>query len=148
MPSPYSRMTGLTWTESIYNDFDHFNYDEGTFRSYTPKLPGAHRGYTSWEKPDPIPQPIGHYANNAPHLGIKPVLLQPPKPFKGNYDNIEHFLGDCTTYFKMFASFFQLSSQTIPFAASYFEGTAKDWWVYKRQEYWAESDWDPTPPQF
>ncbi|PBK60527.1 hypothetical protein ARMSODRAFT_1026417 [Armillaria solidipes] len=32
MPSLYNRETTPTWTESTYNDFDHFHYDEGTFR--------------------------------------------------------------------------------------------------------------------
>ncbi|SJL03608.1 uncharacterized protein ARMOST_06965 [Armillaria ostoyae] len=220
MPSPYNRATDPTWTGLIFNDFDHFHYDEGTFGDYIPKLPGAYRGYTSvshpqllpdsptcrirqygqyhgprtsrflagqgdekeleeaeqahkehasfWRLPnrpkgkepdqgqslpvppypDLIPQPIGHYTNNAPHLGIKLILLQPLKPFKGDHDDIEYFLGDCTTYFEVFVLFFQLSLQTIPFAASYFEGTVKDWWVYKQQEFWADSDWDPTPPRY
>ncbi|SJL10769.1 uncharacterized protein ARMOST_14163 [Armillaria ostoyae] len=81
-----------------------------------------------WKKPDLLPNPISYYADNTPHLGIKPILLQPPKPFKGEHNDMEWFTGDCTTYFEVFASFFQLPSQMIPFAASFFDGVAKDWW--------------------
>ncbi|SJL12773.1 uncharacterized protein ARMOST_16204 [Armillaria ostoyae] len=58
----------------------------------------------------------------------KPVLLQTPKPFKGDHDDIEHFLGNCITYFEAFSSYFQLCLQTVLFATFYFEGAAKDWW--------------------
>ncbi|PBK59594.1 hypothetical protein ARMSODRAFT_1027285 [Armillaria solidipes] len=57
-------------------------------------------------------------------------MLQPPKPFKRHHDNIERFLGDCIIYFEAFASYFQLSSQMVPFAASLFKDAAKDWWIY------------------
>ncbi|PBK66593.1 hypothetical protein ARMSODRAFT_1021397 [Armillaria solidipes] len=75
-------------------------------------------------------------------------MLQPSKPFKGEHDDIERFLGDCITYFKAFTSYFLLPSQMVPFAASHFKGPAKDWWVYKRQEFWMNSDWDIEPTQF
>ncbi|SJL04351.1 uncharacterized protein ARMOST_07717 [Armillaria ostoyae] len=75
-----------------------------------------------------MPQPIGHAPNDAAYLGIKPILMQPPKPFKGAHNDIEHFIGDCITYFEVFAAYFLLDSQTVPFAASYFEGPAKEWW--------------------
>ncbi|PBK71697.1 hypothetical protein ARMSODRAFT_973298 [Armillaria solidipes] len=42
-------------------------------------------------------------------------------------------------YFEVFTLYFQLPSQTVPFAASLFDGTAKDWWVHKRQEFWTDN---------
>ncbi|SJL13393.1 uncharacterized protein ARMOST_16836 [Armillaria ostoyae] len=106
--------------------------------------------------PHPMPQPIGHALPDAAYLGIKPILMQPPKSFKGAYDDIERFIGDCITYFEAFSAYFLLDSQTVPFAASYFEGPAKEWWVYKRPEFWANDDNDlvnarfryPTWPEF
>ncbi|SJL09286.1 uncharacterized protein ARMOST_12663 [Armillaria ostoyae] len=44
-----------TWTESTYNNFNNFNYDEGTFGGYTPKLPWDHKGYTLAPTPLPFP---------------------------------------------------------------------------------------------
>ncbi|SJK97323.1 uncharacterized protein ARMOST_00575 [Armillaria ostoyae] len=120
----------------------HKPLHERTNRYSVPRPP------EKWKKPDLPPQPIGQYAEDAPHLGIKPMLLAPPKPFKGNHDNIECFLEDCMVYYKVFASFFQLCSQTVLFATSHFEGTAKDWWVYKRQEFWSNLDWDTNTPQY
>ncbi|SJK99894.1 uncharacterized protein ARMOST_03205 [Armillaria ostoyae] len=78
-------------------------------------------------RPDPLLQPISNTNNRASHLGIKPMMLQTLKPFKDDHNNIEQFLGDCITYFEAFASYFLLPFQTVPFAASYFEGSAKDW---------------------
>ncbi|SJK99899.1 uncharacterized protein ARMOST_03210 [Armillaria ostoyae] len=98
--------------------------------------------------PHPMPQPIGHAPENAAYLRIKPILMQPPKPFKGAHNNIEHFIGDCITYFEAFATYFLLNSQTVPFAASYFEEPAKEWWVYKRPEFWANDNDDPVSARF
>ncbi|PBK71773.1 hypothetical protein ARMSODRAFT_1016761 [Armillaria solidipes] len=84
-----------------------------------------------------------HYAKDAPHLSIKPMLLAPPKPFKGDHNDIECFTGNCAAYFETFTSYFQLCSQMVPFTASHFEGSAKDWWVHKQQEFWSSTDWDP-----
>ncbi|PBK58605.1 hypothetical protein ARMSODRAFT_1028122 [Armillaria solidipes] len=95
----------------------------------------------------PIPEwqkPL-HAGDNIPWLSIKPIMLQPLKPFKRHHDNIERFLGDCIIYFKAFASYFQLSSQMVPFAASLFKDAAKDWWMYRRNDFWSTSDWDATP---
>ncbi|SJL06745.1 uncharacterized protein ARMOST_10087 [Armillaria ostoyae] len=99
-------------------------------------------------RPHPMPQPIGHAPPDAAYLGIKPILMQPPKPFKGTHDDIEHFIGDCITYFEAFTTYFWLDSQMVPFAASYFEGPAKEWWVYKRPEFWANDDDDPVSARF
>ncbi|SJL18796.1 uncharacterized protein ARMOST_22397 [Armillaria ostoyae] len=95
-----------------------------------------------------MPQPIGHAPPDAAYLGIKPILMQPPKAFKGAHDDIEHFVGDCITYFKVFSFYFLLDSQTVPFTTSYFEGPAKEWWVYKRPEFWANNDNNTVAARF
>ncbi|PBK60937.1 hypothetical protein ARMSODRAFT_1026027 [Armillaria solidipes] len=106
--------------------------------------------------PHPMPQPIGTAPPDAAYLGIKLILMQPPKHFQGAHDDIERFVGDCITYFEAFTTYFLLNSQTVPFAAFYFEGPAKEWWVYKCPEFWANNDDDqvlarfryPTWPEF
>ncbi|SJK99384.1 uncharacterized protein ARMOST_02680 [Armillaria ostoyae] len=95
-----------------------------------------------------MPQPIGQAPPDAAYLDIKPILMQPPKPFKGAHNDIERFIGDCITYFKVFAAYFLLDSQMVPFAASYFEGATKEWWVYKRPEFWANDNDDPISARF
>ncbi|SJL04215.1 uncharacterized protein ARMOST_07576 [Armillaria ostoyae] len=93
------------------------------------------------------PNPISFYADDAPHLHIKPMMLAPPKDFKGDHDDIDRYIGDCLTYFEVFGSYFQLHSQMVVFAASHLDGIAKDWWVHLRQGYWVVTD--PTvPPWF
>ncbi|SJL18201.1 uncharacterized protein ARMOST_21779 [Armillaria ostoyae] len=72
----------------------------------------------------------------------------PPLAFEGKYDDIERFIRDCFMYFEAFALFFQLHSQKVAFAASYFEGSTKDWWVHKRQEFWTGANWEATPRCF
>ncbi|SJL08051.1 uncharacterized protein ARMOST_11410 [Armillaria ostoyae] len=94
------------------------------------------------------PQPTGEADDDAPWLGIKPVMIQPPVPFLGKYDDIEHFIGDCCMYFETFTPFFQLHSQRVAFATSYFEDAAKDWWVHQRQEFWVGSGWSNKPKRF
>ncbi len=68
--------------------------------------------------------------------GVKPILVKAPCPFKGNHDDIEQFLGDCTTYFKIFWVYYQNApSLMIPFLTSHLEGEAEDWWVHLRDKY-------------
>ncbi len=33
---------------------------------------------------------------------VKPLLMEKPQYFEGAHDDIEHFLGDCKTYFEVF----------------------------------------------
>ncbi|PBK59533.1 hypothetical protein ARMSODRAFT_982941 [Armillaria solidipes] len=103
-----------------------------------------------WQKPDPLPGSgtTNYYADDAPHLGVKPILLQLPKTFHSAHDDIDRFTGDCVMYFEVFASYFQLPSQTVPFAASLFDGTTKDWWVHKRQEFWTSNGFDAQLPRY
>ncbi|PBK65105.1 hypothetical protein ARMSODRAFT_1022534 [Armillaria solidipes] len=91
---------------------------------------------------------MGDFNDDNPHVGVKPTLLKPPRVFKGEHDDISRFLGDCQTYFEVFATYFQLPSQTVPFAASYLEGPAQKWWVHHRQQYWSNSLDDGLPPRF
>ncbi|SJL13527.1 uncharacterized protein ARMOST_16971 [Armillaria ostoyae] len=108
-----------------------------------------------WSVPQPppkwrydSPQPTSKGDDDAPWNGIKPMVIRPPLPFQGQHDDIERFIGDCFTYFETFAPFFQLHSQKVTFAASYFEGTTKDWWVQKHQEFWTAPGWDDQPWRF
>lgn len=58
--------------------------------------------------------------------------VKPPNSFTGKHDDIERFLGDCTTYFKIFCQYYQnVPSLMIPFLTSHLEGDAEDWWVHR-----------------
>ncbi len=93
--------------------------------------------------------PVGTTDDDALYLSIKPVLLQPPKVFRREHDDIMRFFRDCLSYFEVFRSYFQNNpSLMITFASSYFNGPAKDWWVHKRQEFWTYSEWDNNYPRF
>lgn len=96
-----------------------------------PRPPGYHgpppnRPVRTWNAADP------------PALtGIKPILMKPPAPFKGDHDDIERFLGDCTMYFEIFQQYYQnIPSLMIVFATSHMEGNAQDWWVHLWDNYW------------
>ncbi|PBK71780.1 hypothetical protein ARMSODRAFT_973358 [Armillaria solidipes] len=99
-------------------------------------------------RPNPIPNPIGYAPEDAAFLGVKPVMIRPPHLFKGDHNDIEQFVGDCLSYFEVFAPYFTLPSLMTTFAASYLEGSAKDWWVYQCAVFWEASDWDDKPAQF
>ncbi|SJK99230.1 uncharacterized protein ARMOST_02521 [Armillaria ostoyae] len=75
-------------------------------------------------------------------------MVKPPLPFDGKYDDIERFVGDCLTYFEVFASYFQVPSSRVVFAVTHLEGSAKDWWVHTRQDFWANNKDDPIDPRF
>ncbi|SJL06614.1 uncharacterized protein ARMOST_09956 [Armillaria ostoyae] len=104
--------------------------------------------YSVPQPPQPPPQPVSSADGDAPFWGVKPVMMQLPKVFKGEHEDIERFFGDCIMYFKMFSSYFLLPSQTDPFAASLFNGLAKKWWVHKCQELWSDSTMDTIPTRF
>ncbi|SJL01346.1 uncharacterized protein ARMOST_04666 [Armillaria ostoyae] len=97
-------------------------------------------------RPNPLPQPVGTADADTPFFSIKPIMMQIPKVFKGEHDDIECFFRDCMMYFEAFAQYFLLPSQTVPFAVSLFDRPAKDWWVHKRQEFWSTSIVDPALP--
>ncbi len=87
--------------------------------------PPSHRPTGTWNT-DQLP----------PLMGIKPILLQTPTPFKGEHDDIDRFLGDCQTYFETFRQYFPLHSQMVVFATSHLKGPAEDWWVHLQDGYW------------
>ncbi|PBK73738.1 hypothetical protein ARMSODRAFT_972125 [Armillaria solidipes] len=144
-PSPWNSATDPTWMGGMTpEEFDHFHYNKETALQppqppsrppipnhlrplykredrYSVPCPPAGRGC-----PDPLPQLVGEAADSAPYLGIKPIMLQPPKLFKGEHDDIRQFLRDCITYFEAFTLYFILPSQTVPFAASHFKGPTKN----------------------
>ncbi|SJL16488.1 uncharacterized protein ARMOST_20014 [Armillaria ostoyae] len=90
-----------------------------------------------WQAPNPYPAPVGIAPDEAPWLGVKPLMVKAPLPFEGKYDDIKRFVGDCFTYFEVFASYFQVPSSRVVFAVSHLEGATKDWWVHTRQDFWA-----------
>ncbi|SJL16884.1 uncharacterized protein ARMOST_20414 [Armillaria ostoyae] len=101
-----------------------------------------------WQAPNPYPAPVGAAPDDAPWLGVKPIMVKPPLPFDGKYDDVERFIGDCLTYFEVFAAFFQVPSSRVVFAVTHLEGTAKDWWVHARQDFWANDPDDAIDPRF
>ncbi|SJL05427.1 uncharacterized protein ARMOST_08794 [Armillaria ostoyae] len=101
-----------------------------------------------WQAPNPYPAPVGTAPDEAPWLGVKPIMVKPPIPFFGKYDDIERFIGDCLTYFEVFASYFQIPSSHVVFAVTHLEGDAKDWWVHARQDFWANDENDPVDARF
>ncbi|SJL10435.1 uncharacterized protein ARMOST_13821 [Armillaria ostoyae] len=101
-----------------------------------------------WQAPNPYPAPVGVAPDEAPWLGVKPIMVKPPLPFFGKYDDIERFIGDCLTYFEVFASYFQVPSSRVVFAVTHLEGDAKDWWVHARQDFWANDEGDPIDARF
>ncbi|SJK99849.1 uncharacterized protein ARMOST_03160 [Armillaria ostoyae] len=141
-------------------EFDMFNYDEGTFGNYAPELPGGYEAPLPpnyyrpiWKRsdrysvprpppdrgrPDPLPQPVGTADAAAAFLNT----------FKGEADDLDRFFGDCMMYFEAHASYFLLPSHMIPFTTSLFDGPAKMWWVHQRLKYWAVSRHDLTPSRF
>ncbi|SJL07264.1 uncharacterized protein ARMOST_10607 [Armillaria ostoyae] len=42
-----------------------------------------------WEAPNPYPTPVGKAPDEAPWLGVKPLMVKPPLPFEGKYDDVE-----------------------------------------------------------
>ncbi|SJL01314.1 uncharacterized protein ARMOST_04634 [Armillaria ostoyae] len=101
-----------------------------------------------WEAPNPYPTPVGKAPDEAPWLGVKPLMVKPPLPFEGKYDDVERFIGDCLTYFEVFSSYFQVPSSRVVFAVSHLDGPAKDWWVHTRQDFWCNMEDDRDPPRF
>ncbi|SJL10465.1 uncharacterized protein ARMOST_13851 [Armillaria ostoyae] len=101
-----------------------------------------------WQVPNPYPAPVGVAPDKAPWLGVKPLMVKPLLPFDGKYDDVERFVGDCFTYFEVFASYFQVPSFRVVFAVTHLEGNAKDWWVHTHQDFWTSDPDDPTEPRF
>ncbi|SJL15225.1 uncharacterized protein ARMOST_18711 [Armillaria ostoyae] len=101
-----------------------------------------------WQALNPYPAPVGAAPDDAPWLGVKPIMVKPPLPFDGKYDDVERFVGDCFTYFEVFATYFQVPSSRIVFAVTHLEGAAKDWWVHARQDFWANDSDDTADPRF
>ncbi|PBK80808.1 hypothetical protein ARMGADRAFT_1039732 [Armillaria gallica] len=63
--------------------------------------------------------------------GVKPILMEKPGKFSGKHDDIEWFLGDCTTYFEVFQQYFMdVPLRTIVLLTSLLEGNAQDWWEF------------------
>ncbi len=68
--------------------------------------------------------PVGEWDANdqSTFLGVKPILMKMPKPFEGEHDDRDRFLGDSNTYFEVFHHQFQaISSFMIVFSTSLHE---------------------------
>ncbi len=116
-------------------------------------------------RPDPdnfsIPRPPGYAPpeqgsigswnkdSSPPFLGVKPIIVKVPSPFVGAHNDIQRFLGDCTTYFEVLRHYFQgIPSLMVVFASSHFEGNAQNWWTHHQETYWSNDDNDPEPPHY
>ncbi len=72
---------------------------------------------------------------------VKPILMDKPEHFDGAHNDIEHFLGDCATYFEVFRRhYIQHLALMVVFASSLFRGLAKDWWVHLRDDFKYDPD--------
>ncbi len=67
--------------------------------------------------------PVGSWdTDNQPaFLGVRPILMKTPKLFKGDHDDMDRFIGDCNTYFKVFHHQFRgVLSLMVIFVTSHF----------------------------
>ncbi len=74
--------------------------------------------------------PIGNWdADDQPaFLGVRPILMKTPEPFKGNHDDMDCFIGDCNTYFEVFHHQFRgISSLMVIFMTSHFLECMRNW---------------------
>ncbi len=86
--------------------------------------------------PDAGPTGIYSIERPPPMSDVKPLLMEKPEHFKGARDNIEHFLGDCKTYFEVFRRhYMQHPALMVVFATSLMRGTTQDWWVHLCDKY-------------
>ncbi len=86
----------------------------------------------------PTTGPSGTYNHDhpLPMSGVKPLLMEKPQFFEGAHEDIEHFIGDCQTYFETFRFHYrQHPALMVVFASSLFWGAAQDWWVHLQDEY-------------
>ncbi len=89
-------------------------------------------------KGPPDTGPTGVYPIDHPPSmsGVKPIFMEKPEHFKGAHNDIERFIGDCKTYFKVFQyHYMQHPALMVVFATSLMRGAAQDWWVHLRDEY-------------
>ncbi len=75
--------------------------------------------------------------------------MKTPKPFKGEHDDIDRFIGDCNTYFEVFHhQFMGVSSFMVVFATSLFMKHAKDWWTHRREDLWTHNPRNPEVARY
>ncbi len=78
--------------------------------------------------------PIGDWDADKPpaFLSSRPIIMKLPKPFEGEHDDMDHFIGDCNAYFEMFCHQFRgVSSLMVVCATSLFVKRAKSWWTHQ-----------------
>lgn len=75
--------------------------------------------------------------------------MKTPNPFKGEHDDMDHFIGDCNTYFEVhWHQFRGVSSFMVVFATSFFEDCTKDWWTHHRKDFWVNDYRDIEGPRY
>ncbi|PBK75379.1 hypothetical protein ARMSODRAFT_970049 [Armillaria solidipes] len=149
---------GLIEREKAYSGFNPFSsraygdYALTQLQTYPFPLPNSPpprvRQHGQYHSPRHICRYTGQGDADQAGGRVKPVMMKPPHPFKGEHNDIEQFVSDCLSYFEVFAPYFTLPSLMTTFAASYLEGPAKDWWVYQRTDFWTTTDWDNEPARF
>ncbi len=73
--------------------------------------------------------PSGTYPHDRipPANEVKPILIEKPEPFEGAHDDIEHFLGDCLTYFEVFRQqYMQHPAYMVVLASSPTQGRGEE----------------------
>ncbi len=74
-------------------------------------------------------------------------MMKLPKPFQGEHDDMDRFIGDCNAYFETFHHQFRgVSSLMVVFATSLFVKHAKHWWTHQREDFWITDYRDPAGP--
>lgn len=75
--------------------------------------------------------------------------MKVPHPFKGEHDDMDRFLSDCTAYFEVHHHQFQgVLSFMVVFATSHFKDHAEDWWTHRRKDLWIHDYRDAEGPQY
>ncbi len=95
--------------------------------------------------------PVGDWDADEPptFLAARPIMMKLPKPFEGEHDDMDRFIGDCNAYFETFRHQFRgVLSLLVVFATSLFIKRTKDWWTHRQEDFWVNDYWDPAGPWF
>ncbi len=82
-------------------------------------------------------------------LSTRPIIMKLPKPFKGEHNNMDRFIGDCNAYFETFRHQFRgVLSLMVVCTTSLFTKRAKNWWTHRCEDFWVNDYRDPAGPRF
>ncbi len=124
---------GRPGAPAYHPDPDHYSIPRPT--GWTPPGLGPVRNWDADEPPT--------------FLSARPVMMKLPKPFEGEHDDMDRFIGDCNTYFKTFQHQFRgVSSLMVVFATSLFIKCAKHWWTHRQEDFWVTDYRDPASPRY